>query len=217
MDSVNHQSGRRDEIHFTCPIFGPHIPDRYCNFSQSHTASPSRRFIFFSSFPQDLSAFFVAKARTARSVLSSYGIKWGFQCEVDRVQQKGDSRTHIEFFASDSFVLGPTFAFPGHWRMIMAPAGGFSVTPGHYNAQYDYEFRQRRERVSYAEVRIMPGKSYIKSSERGRGISNYFSSINFRLKPTAAESRDGSTTRTRASHNHRENLDAMLLILKSIK
>ena len=36
----------------------------------------------------------------------------------------------------------------------MAPAGGFSVTPGHYNAQYDYEFRQKRERVSYAEVRI---------------------------------------------------------------
>ena len=57
----------------------------------------------------------------------------------------------------------------------MAPAGGFSVTPGHYNAQYDYDFRQRRERVSYAEVRIMSGKSYTKSSERGRGISNYFS------------------------------------------
>ena len=56
----------------------------------------------------------------------------------------------------------------------MAPAGGFSVTPGHYNAQYDYEFRQRRERVSYAEVRIMPGTSYRKSTERGRVISYYF-------------------------------------------
>ena len=40
----------------------------------------------------------------------------------------------------------------GHWRMIMAPSGGFSVTPGHYNAQYEYEFRQKKERVSYAEV-----------------------------------------------------------------
>ena len=38
--------------------------------------------------------------------------------------------------------------------MIMAPAGGFSVTPGHYNAQYEYEFRQKKERVSYAEVGI---------------------------------------------------------------
>ena len=37
----------------------------------------------------------------------------------------------------------------------MAPAGGFSVTPGHYNAQYDYDFRQKKERVSYAEVRII--------------------------------------------------------------
>ena len=37
----------------------------------------------------------------------------------------------------------------------MAPAGGFSVTPGHYNAQYDYDFRQKKERVSYAEVRIL--------------------------------------------------------------
>ena len=36
--------------------------------------------------------------------------------------------------------------------MIMAPGGGFSVTPGHYNAQYEYEFRQKKERVSYAEV-----------------------------------------------------------------
>ena len=36
--------------------------------------------------------------------------------------------------------------------MIMAPAGGFSVTPGHYNAQYEYEFRQKKERVSYNKV-----------------------------------------------------------------
>ena len=53
----------------------------------------------------------------------------------------------------------------------MAPAGGFSVTPGHYNAQYDYDFRQKKERVSYAEVRIMPGTSYTKSTERGRVIT----------------------------------------------
>ena len=36
--------------------------------------------------------------------------------------------------------------------MIMAPVGGFSVTPGHYNAQYEYDFRQTKERVNYAEV-----------------------------------------------------------------
>ena len=103
----------------------------------------------------------------------------------------------------------------------MAPAGGFSVTPGHYNAQYDYEFRQRRERVSYAEVGIMPGKSYTKSVHRKgqRYQLLFFPGIQsfFRLRPTGAGSRDGSTTLTRASPNHRDNLDAMLLILKSIK
>ena len=101
----------------------------------------------------------------------------------------------------------------------MAPAGGFSVTPGHYNAQYDYDFRQKKERVSYAEVRIMPGTSYTKSTKRGRVIIFSWDPINFRLKPTGAESRDGSTTRTRASPNHHDhkNLDVMQFNFNSIR
>ncbi len=43
----------------------------------------------------------------------------------------------------------------GHWRMVMAPPdepGGFVVTPENYNRHFEQEFRQTRERVSYAEV-----------------------------------------------------------------
>ena len=102
----------------------------------------------------------------------------------------------------------------------MAPAGGFSVTPGHYNAQYDYEFRQRRERVSYAEVsRNALGhpvtssidEIYRKGQRYQLVVIFSWGSTLFRLRPTGAESRGGSTTRTRASPNHHENLDVMPL------
>ena len=62
--------------------------------------------------------------------------------------------------------------------MIMAPAGGFSVTPGHFNAQYEYEFRQKKERVTYAEVRSLISPHSFPLKEEKKTIKSQINQCN---------------------------------------